>query len=102
MKELYNHLKSIGLPIAYNNFTTEQIPPYLIYKFSYSNDFMADNINYKEISNFQIELYTNKKDLNSEKMIEDKLKEIEMPYSKLENRINEERLYEIVYQIQLI
>ena len=58
--ELYNHLKSIGLPVfitIYKNPT----PPYLIYLFSYSNDLIADNHNYKEISYFQIELYTTKK-----------------------------------------
>ena len=80
--ELYNHLKSIGLPVSYHDFTKTPTPPYLIYLFSYSNDLIADDKNYKEISNFQVELYTTKKDLESEKLVEDKLKELELPYSK--------------------
>lgn len=105
--ELYNHLKDIGLPLAYSHFSDtpdnpHPNPPYLVYLFSYSNDLIADNVNYKEISNFQIELYTNKKDLASEKAVEDKLKEIELPYSKLETWIDTEQVYQILYEVQLI
>ena len=100
--ELYQELKSIGLPIKYNNFTTPPDPPYLVYLFSYSNDLMADNINYAEISNFQVELYTLNKDLASEKLVENKLKELEMPYYKLETWIDSEELFQVIYEIQLI
>ena len=74
----------------------------MIYLYSYSNDLIADNHNYKEISYFQIELYTTKKDLASEKLVEDKLKEIELPYSKIETWIDSEKLYQVIYEIQLI
>lgn len=100
--ELHNHLDSIGLPLAYDHFTEYQNPPYIIYKFSYASDLMADDTNYKEISNFQIELYTSKKDLNSEKLVEDKLKEIEQPYSKSEEWIESEEVFQIVYNTQII
>lgn len=100
--ELFNHLKSIGLPIKYHHFTTPPEPPYLVYLFSYSDDLIADNVNYVEISNFQIELYTSNKDLASEKLVEDKLKELEMPYLKLETWIDTEQLFQIIYEIQLI
>lgn len=105
--ELYQALGSIGLPVVYSHFDTDNnnpppSPPYLIYLFSYNNDFMADNINYKSIDNFQVELYTNKKDLASEKLVEDKFKELEMPYSKIETWIDSEKLYQVVYLIQLI
>lgn len=101
-QELYNHLKSIGLPLSYDHFNDEITPPYLIYKFSYSNDLIADNHNYIPISNFQIELYTVKKDLASEKLVEDKLKEIELPYNKLEFWIEEEKLYQVIYEVRLM
>lgn len=99
--ELYNHLKSIGLPLSYSHFDKEVIPPYLLYLFSYSNDLMADNHNYHGISNFQIELYTNKKDLASEKLVENKLKEIELPYTKMETYIDSEKVYQILYEVQI-
>lgn len=105
--ELYQALKSIGFPVAYHHFEgTEQnpvpMPPYIVYLFAYSSDFMADNINYKEISNFQVELYTTKKDLNSEALVQNKLKALELPYSKTETWIDAEKMYQVIYEISLI
>ena len=102
LSELYQELKEIGLPIQYHHFTDPPTPPYLVYLFAYSNDLMADNINYQTISNFQIELYTNKKDLQSEALVENKLKALFVPYNKIETWIDTEKLYQIIYEIQLI
>lgn len=101
-EELYIELNSLGLPLAYYDFEEEVEMPYLVYLFSYSDDLMADNQNYKEISNFQVELYTDKKDLISESKVENKLKELRLPYSKLETRIESENMFQVVYTIQLI
>lgn len=105
--ELYKHLKSIGMPVKYHHFDVDEnnpppSPPYLIYLFSYSSDIIADNTNYVPISNFQVELYTKEKDLATEKLVENKFRELEMAYSKMEFWIEKEKLYQIVYQIQLI
>jgi len=100
--ELFQELKSIGLPVAYHHFTTPPSLPYIVYLFSYSNDLVADNQNYQSINNFQVELYSDKKDLVSEKLIEDKFKVLKMPYSKLETWIDTEKLYQIIYEIQII
>mgnify|MGYP000850270137 FL=1 len=100
--ELYKALKSIGLPIKYHHFTEPPLPPYLVYLCSYSSDLVADNTNYVDIENFQIELYTDKKDLASEKLVQDKLKELELPYSKTEYWIESEKLYQVIYEVQLI
>lgn len=100
--ELYTHLKSLGLPIAYHHFTEETQTPYIIYLFSYSSDFIADNMNFKDVSNFIVELYTEKKDLESEELIQNKLKELKIPYQKIEAWIESERLYQVGYTIQLI
>lgn len=102
LAELYQELKSIGLPVQYHHFTDPPTPPYLVYLFAYSNDLMADNINYQDISNFQVELYTKTKDLTSEKRVEDKLKELQLPYSKIETWIDTEKLFQVIYEIQLI
>ena len=100
--ELYKALKLIGLPITYHHFTDPPLPPYLVYLYSYSGDLIADNTNYVDIENFQIELYTDKKDLASEKMVQDKLKELELPYEKTEYWIESEKLYQVIYEVQLI
>lgn|SRR5690606_37903453 len=100
--ELLQALKETGYPVAYGSFRSAVSPPFITYQFAYSSDVMADNINYVEVSNFQIELYTAKKDLAVEKLVQDKLKELGLPYSKVETWLEEERLYQVIYEIQLI
>ncbi|MGG3737534.1 hypothetical protein [Aeribacillus pallidus] len=100
--ELYQALKSIGYPVAYGSFSSPVTPPFIVYQFAYSNDMMADNINYVPIENFQVELYTDKKDLAAEKKVQDKLKELGLPYRKFETYLDEEKVYQILYEIQII
>lgn len=100
--ELNNALKSLGMPVAYSAFVTEVKPPFITYQFAYDGDFKADNQNYLEISNFQVELYTVIKDLAAERLVQNKLKELQLPYSKTEVRLDEEKLLQIIYEIQLI
>jgi hypothetical protein len=100
--ELYQALKSIGYPVAYGSFSSPVTPPFITYQFVNSSDMIADNQNYVEISNFQVELYTAKKDLNAEKLVQDKLKELGLPYRKFETYLDEEKVYQILYEIQLM
>lgn len=100
--ELYQALKAIGYPVAYSHFKDTPSPPFITYQFAYSNDMMADNQNYAEISNFQVELYTADKDLAVESAVQNKLKELGLPYTKTETWIDSEKLYQIIYEIQLI
>ncbi|MEK4181728.1 hypothetical protein NSQ61_20005 [Aeribacillus sp. FSL K6-1121] len=100
--ELYQALKSIGYPVAYGSFPSPVTPPFITYQFAYSSDMIADNHNYVDIGNFQVELYTDKKDLAAEKKVQDKLKELGLPYRKFETFLDTENLYQILYEIQLI
>lgn len=102
LEEIYQALKSIGLSVVYREFTTPPDPPYLIYLFSYSSDLMADGQNYLEIDNYQIELYTKNKDPATESLVQNKLKELGLPYSKTETFLQSEGLFQLVYDIQLI
>ena len=70
---LFALLKMTKLPVAYHHFTSPPSPPYVVYLFSYSSNFGADNKVYNALKNFQVELYTTKKDPASEKLIEDAL-----------------------------
>ncbi len=106
-QELYQALKSLGLPVAYSHFTETTgkpvpDPPFITYLATYSSDFQADNRNYKKIRNFQVELYTSKKDLAAEKLLEDLLDELELPYTESETYLESESLYQRIYDIQLI
>lgn len=104
---LYQALNSLGMPVSYNNFDVDADnpppePPYIAYLFTTDEDFLADNKNYVDIENYQIELYTDKKDIASETLIQNKFKELEIVYEKFETKIEDEGLYQIVYTIQLI
>ena len=100
--ELFQALKSLGMPVAYGAFTVPTEPPFITYQFTFSNDLIADNINAVEISNFDVELYTATKDLAREKLVQDKLKELGLPYRKTETWINDEKMHQIIYEIQLV
>lgn len=100
--ELFQALKSLGMPVAYGEFTTPQTPPFICYQYAYSGDIMADNQNYVEVGFYQIELYTAKKDPAAEKLVEDKFKELRLPYSKIETWLDSENLRQVIYEVQLI
>ncbi len=96
---LFNLLKSTGLPVAYHHFTSPPTPPYIVYLFSYSSNFGADNRVYSKQSNYQVELYTTKKDPVSEKLIEDLFDEHDIYWEKTETYIESEGLYQVLYEI---
>lgn len=107
LQELYTALKAIGYPVAYSHFVDmpqnpAPAPPFITYREAYSSDVMADNINYVGVSNIQIELYTDRKDPAAEAAVQNKLKELGLPYSKTETYIEDERLFQVIYETQLI
>lgn len=99
--ELYNLLKSTGLPVAYHHFDEPPSLPYIIYLFTYSSNFAADSKIYKRFDNYQVELYSEKKDLESEQLLENVFDENDIYYDKSETYIESEEMYQVVYEIQI-
>lgn len=99
--ELETALKALGMSVAYGEFSQPTTPSFITYQFAYNNDLMADNKNAIGLDNFQVELYTKRKDLVKEKLVEDKLKELCLPYGKIETWLDSEKLRQVVYEIQL-
>lgn len=99
MVSLYTMLSSLGLPVSYRFFKSPPTPPYIIYLFSYSDNFGADNKVYSKEDNYQVELYSTEKDLASEKKIEDLFDSNDIYYDKTETYIDSEGLYEVLYEI---
>lgn len=102
--ELYNILKSTGLPVAYNHFKSSHgnsipDPPYIVYLFTHSSNFGADNKVHHKANNYQVELYSVKKDLASEELLEDLFDENDIFYDKSETYIDSESLYQVIYEI---
>lgn len=103
-QEVYQMVKSIGFPVAYHHFEEGQSPdlPFLVYLYPESNNFSADGIVYQKITELDIELYTDKKDLNAEKKIETVLKKNGFFYSKTETYLDTEKMYEVLYEMEVV
>ena len=100
--ELYTALNSLDMPVAYGEFQEPVSPPFITYQFAYSGDVMADNQNYVQVDNYQVELYSRNKAPAAEKLVQDLLKSLRLPYSKIESWIESEKLRQVIYEIQLI
>jgi hypothetical protein len=103
-QEIYQMVKSCGLPSAYHHFEegVAPNPPFVVYLFPGTNNFGADNVVYKSINELDIELYSDKKDIASEKKIEAVLREHGFFYEKSETYIETEKLYEVIYEMEVI
>lgn len=97
-------IDSIGLPNAYYQFTnrTDVAPPFIAFYYPESMDFEADNINYLKINQLIIELYTDNKELSLEKLIETKLNENDLVFTRSETYLGDERMYMVVFSTSVI
>lgn len=100
MDELYTMLNSTGLPMAYSSFSAPKEPPFITYQFANSNNLAADSRNYVNIARWQVELYTNIKDIVSEQKVEEVLSDF--VYTKSEYWIDEEKMFQVVYEFETI
>lgn len=94
------------IPYAYYAFPEDNpenpAPPFICYYYGISNDMIANNINYQKIRQVIIELYTDNKDFETEKAVEDRLAAYEIVYSKTEDYIGSERLYMVTYTAEIV
>ena len=96
-------LASLGYPFAYDHFAEGESPqpPFICYMIQGSDNFAADGRAYYKINQFNIELYTDKKDLTVEAALEEALDAASIFYQKSETWIDSEKLYEVLYQFEL-
>lgn len=102
LAELNTILKSTGYPVAYSHFNETVSSPFITYSVVGSSNFFADNKVDKKIDNIQVELYTRKKDLVAEKLLEDILDENEIAYKTTETYIDSEKIFQKIYEMRLI
>ena len=67
-----------------------------------SNNFAADGTVYKAGTALDIELYTEKKDLATEKRLEDVLNNKIGFYNKMEMLVISEKMYQIIYSMEVL
>lgn len=105
-EELYSLLKTLDIPLTHLQFTDEPqspapTPPFIAYFFEDSDNFGADDKVYKEINNFVVELYTNKKDKQKENAIQTLFNENDIFWNKTQIYIDKAEMYEVRYAIQI-
>lgn len=102
--EVNEMVESIGLPYAYYQFEedTGQNPPFICFFYGPSDDLYADDENYQDIRQLNIELYTTYKDFALEKTIENILKLNGLSFYREENFIESEKIWQIAYEMEVV
>ena len=99
IKTIIEALATTKLPVAYGFFRETPEPPFLVYILAYSNNFGADDIVYHPRDRYNVELYTDRKDPETEKTVQDALDDAELFWDKTETFVPDEELYQIIYTI---
>ncbi len=102
LEKLYAILKATGFSVAYSHFEVKTSLPFITYLVDVSSNMFADNKVYKKIENIKIELYTAEKNLEAEKKLEELLDENEISYECSEEWIEKERVFQRIYEVELI
>lgn len=93
----------MGLPFAYDHFAEGQSPepPFLVFLYPESRNFAADGIAYYKKRKLHLELYTDYKSVELEERMETVLERHGIFYGKSEVWIESERLYEVLYEMEV-
>ena len=103
-QEIANMVGGIGIPYAYDHFEEGNAapPPFICFYYEGSDDLAADNTNFQRIRLLTVELYTDNKDFALEAQVEAALNAAGLVYSRDEVYIDDERMYEVTYQTEII
>lgn len=103
MEKLVEMLQEMKIPFSYDHFAEGESPepPFICYLLPGSNNFAADGKVYFKINEVHIELYTDFKDLDLEKRVEDIFDFHDIFYNKSETWIESEKLYEVLYIFEM-
>lgn len=102
-QEVMTMLAEMNLPYAYDHFVEGESPdpPFLVFLYPGSNHFAADGKVYFKVNRLNIELYTDKKDVELEETVEAVLDRHGIFDGKSEVWIESENLYEVLYQMEV-
>lgn len=102
-QEVMAMLTEMNILFAYDHFVEGESPepPFLVFLYPGSNHFAADGRVYFKVNRLNIELYTDKKDVELEETVEAVLDRHGIFYGKSEVWIESENLYEVLYQMEV-
>lgn len=96
-------MKEMKIPFAYDHFAEGEAPdpPFINFLYPRSDNFAADGSVYYKKNVLNIELYGDKKSTELENKVETMLDKHGLFYNKSEVWIESERLYEVLYQMEV-
>ena len=99
-----NLAREAELPFAYDHFAEGEspAPPFLIFLFPASDNFAADGQVFFKINELHFELYTDRKQPDIEAQVEAVFDQHCLFYDKSEVWIPDEKLYEVLYEMEVI
>ena len=102
MDKLIELLEELKIPYAYDHFAEGESPepPFICWLLPGSNNFSADGGVWFKKSEVHIELYTDKKEPETESAVEAVLDSYGIFYNKTETWIESERLFEVMYSFE--
>ena len=102
-EEICEMVQEIGLPFAYHHFAEGESPkpPFVLFLSPGEHTFGADDLMYISFKKLDIELYTDEKSPEAEHRVEEILTQYGIFYTKNEIFIESERLYEVIYEMEV-
>lgn len=102
-EQVLEMVEKMGLPCAYDHFAEGQSPepPFLVFLYPESRNFAADGVAYFKKNRLHIELYTEYKSAELEERMETVLDRHGIFYTKSEAWIESERLFEVLYGMEV-
>lgn len=105
-EDIFTMTASLGIPSAYYEFPENPdepvSPPFSVFYFPQTSDFMADSTNYAKIERMIWEIYTDTKDFSLEARAERILKEHGLTYSRSESFDNDQKLHQTTYSTSVL
>lgn len=103
MEELVKIIEEMDVPFAYDHFAEGESPdpPFMCYLLPESDNFAADGRVYYKINEVRIELYTDFKDTTLEEKVTAVLDDHGIFYEQSEVWIEEEKLYEVIFEFAM-
>ena len=103
MDKIVSIINEMNIPFAYDHFAEGESPdpPFICYLLPGSDNFSADGLVYHRLQTVHIELYTDRKDPETETAVETVLDNNRIFYNKSEVWIPTEKLYEVIYSFEM-
>lgn len=103
MEKLVKLLKEMEIPFAYDHFEEggSPEPPFICCLLPGSDNFSADGVVYYGIEEVHVELYTDRKDPETEKKVTSVLDAHGIFYERTETWIGSEKLYEVMFIFEI-